>query len=280
MQTLLRQGATCLFFSFSYRQNFELGPMKTEAVKGAYGYDIGFGVSPGSSSGNTTHQLVGKKLLKLTNSSVSHLQSKKDNDTYFVDFKGLKCENTYGGHRRCLAHIAWVSAQHLLLMMWFVNFLLCFTHMLFLIISVTLQDRNYSVHFTEEEKEHERSLLSFPRSHFQWQSKDSNSSLCFLLYSILILYLVKNRVAGVATPSITQPHLSPFVLSLWHLPCSLHPWHGSGWLPWDPCREESFVECIVGVLLIFWMSKEFQALGKRRLTNQISPSTSQETMER
>ena len=35
-----------------------------------------------------------KKLLNLTDSSVSYLQSENDNNTHFVDFKGLKCENT------------------------------------------------------------------------------------------------------------------------------------------------------------------------------------------
>ena len=47
-----------------------------------------------------------KKLLNFTDSSVSYLQSENDNNTHFVDLKGLKCENTYGAHKWCLEHIA------------------------------------------------------------------------------------------------------------------------------------------------------------------------------
>ena len=49
--------------------------MKTAVVKRVYGYEVGFGISPGSSSGCTTHQVVGRKLLNLTKSTVSHLQN-------------------------------------------------------------------------------------------------------------------------------------------------------------------------------------------------------------
>lgn len=105
-------------------------------------------------------------------------------------------------------------------------------------INNTLRQKLFSALYRRGKRTGEK-FIKFPKITFQRKELTSISSLCFLLNSILILYLVKSRVAVMETLSKAQPQPSLLALSLWHLPCSLYPWHGLCWLPWDQAGEKA-----------------------------------------
>lgn len=108
----------------------------------------------------------------------------------------------------CLAHTASVSAQNLLLMIWFINVLLFFTHTLFL-ISKTLWDKKKKLFSTLYKRERETEFI-VSQDHISNDRAKSQIQVCaFCSTQSWFFYLVKNRVAALETPSTAQPGLFP-----------------------------------------------------------------------